>query len=294
MTPRFFEAIYKGKRFIGMDAPDGSAQLTLYQITLKKLLNAFKGELNPDNAREYLQSMTQSVILSQDSLEQLTLLPPLLPDSTGDALVSGFMQTHNIKIDQASLQLDKPVLPNWFIKGLSSSLKVSGRDLTTPDNPIAICEEAEVVLIYLDDESGRSQYCGYTFGNDLTDIGRFKNNPGHLAYAKLCDAAISYWLYVGLPPEKVHGEVIIERNGKVAWQGAFNTGLTALGYRLEDMIDHLFSFPTLRHSERVHYVYLGADRSSYHQGFRIESGDRVVMNFSSHDLVIENAIRFGV
>ncbi|WDV34191.1 hypothetical protein OIM90_32165 [Streptomyces sp. AD16] len=105
----------------------------------------------------------------------------------GDALVSGFMMTHNVKVDAAT-----PDQPTWFFKGLGDRLKLSGEPLAVPGDAVAVCEEAEIVLVYVGDATtGRPRYAGHTFGNDLTDIGRFKQHNGHLSYAKLCDAAIS-------------------------------------------------------------------------------------------------------
>lgn len=288
---RFFEAIYQGDRVIGMDEPSEFKTLKLYKTTIQQLLDSGECLADSDKVRHYLDNTTQAITISKICIQDVILMPPLFPASPGDAFVSGFMQTHNIKMDKSNS--DNLKVPNWFFKGFTSSLKVSGSRLIVPKNPVALCEEAEVVLIYQADDFGKPQYRGYSFGNDLTDIGCFKRNPGHLAYAKLCDAAISYWFHTSPPPQKVNGEVTIKRDGKLVWQGIFNTGLLALGYDLSDMMNHLFSFPALCSPGRTYYVYIGADRSSYHSGFNVEDNDQVIINFLSHNVVIDNQIQFG-
>src|SRR5579863_3686089 len=202
---RIFEAIYQGDRVIGMDEPYEFDTFKLYKTTLQQLLDSGKCLADSDKVRHHLNNTTQTITISKMCKQDMEFMPPLFPDSSRDAFVSGFMQTHNVKIDESNS--DNLKVPNWFFKGLTSSLKVSGKKLVVPKNPIAVCEEAEVVLIYQADNSGKPQYRGYTFGNDLTDIGCFKRNQGHLAYAKLCDGAISYWFHAAQPPQKVNGEV---------------------------------------------------------------------------------------
>ena len=43
----------------------------------------------------------------------------------------------------------------------------------------------------------------------------------------------------------------------------------------------------------VNYVLLGADKASFHDGFRIADGDRVTIDVTSHDVVLSNVIEFG-
>ncbi|UOB57828.1 FAH family protein [Burkholderia pyrrocinia] len=293
MTIKFMEGVLRGERFVGFVESGVTLPNEIYRISLAKLCEATGGTTDGAVAKEYLLKSVSSVKFSDQDMIDFSPLPPLFPDAAGDAVASGFMQTHNVKIESARDDHGEIVLPNWFVKGLGSSVKLSGQPLRAPKQALALCEEAEVVLVYRSNADGRPEYCGYTFGNDLTDIGRFKRNPGHLAYAKLCDAAVSSWFHIAPPPQSVQGEVSIERDGTVAWNGNFKTGLNALGYRLADMVDHLFSYSTLSHPGRIHYVFIGADRSSFHAGFSIKEGDRIVLNFASHDVVISNQIQFA-
>ncbi|MEU5430824.1 FAH family protein [Streptomyces olivoreticuli] len=288
---QFFACTYQGERLIGFDEPADGAPLHLYR-TAGDNLGAQLAAAGYDPAA-FAAAVTAggpAVTVPADRRHEVRHLPPLLPTELGNALVSGFMQTHNVKVADEPEDGGERPQPNWFFKGLGTSLKVAGDPLTVPAAAVAVCEEAEVVLLYIDDEEGRPRYVGYTFGNDLTDIGRFKRNNGHLSYAKLCDAAVSPWFFSGEPPRSVTGKVSVERDGVTAWEGGFTTGTDALAYRLDGMMEHLFSYPPLHHPGRVHYVFIGADRSSFHAGFRIGDGDRLTIDVASHGVTLTNVI----
>ncbi|WP_053852325.1 FAH family protein [Streptomyces sp. NRRL B-24085] len=270
-----FECTYQGRRHIGLGLPREGEPLRLVPLGDRSLADLL---LAGDDLAD-----AEAVTVPAG---EVTLRPPLLPDHPGGAMVGGFMQTHNVKVDA-----DTPAQPNWFLKGLGDVLKLPGQDLRAPDGSVALTEEAEVVLVHVTDAAGRPRYVGYTFGNDLTDIGRFRRHRGHLSYAKLCDAAVAPWLFLGEPPRHVTGQVTIERDGEPCWRGEFTTGTKALHYGLDDIMSELFSYDALSVPGRVHYVYLGADRSSFHDGFRIADRDRVTLDFASHGVTLSNTVR---
>ncbi|MFD0427957.1 hypothetical protein ACFQ60_06330 [Streptomyces zhihengii] len=70
-------------------------------------------------------------------------------------------------------------------------MRLPGETLNVPANPIALIEEPEVALVYVNDEDGNPHYAGYTFGNDLCDIGLHRKDPGYNPYCKLCDTALT-------------------------------------------------------------------------------------------------------
>lgn len=280
--PTLYECVHRGERHFGLDSP-GATTLHLYplgDLDLQSTLLAADGDLPA-----LTEALTRGREATPVPASDVRLRPPLLPDSVGDALVGGFMATHHAKVDAA-----ENTMPNWFFKGLGDVLKVPGETLRVPSGAVALTEEAEVVLVYLTDPSGTPRYVGHTFGNDLTDIGRFKRNNGHLSYAKLCDAGISPWLFLDAPPRHATGHVTIERDGGPVWQGAFTTGTKAILYDVPEMISGLFAYEALLAPGRVHYVYLGADRSSFHSGFSMEGGDRIEMRFGTHDVLLTNTV----
>lgn len=277
-----FECCYQGRRHVGLGLPRDGEPLRLTPLgdrDLRELLVA-GGDLAARLAD------AETVVVPAGEHDAVSFRPPLLPDHLGGAMVGGFMQTHNVKVDA-----DTPSQPNWFLKGLGDVLRTSGEEMRAPADSVALTEEAEVVLVYVTDAGGEPRYAGYTFGNDLTDIGRFRRHRGHLSYAKLCDAAVAPWLFLDEPPRHVVGRVTIERDGEPCWRGEFTTGTEALHYGLDAIMSELFSYGALLAPGRVHYVYLGADRSSFHDGFRMADRDRVTLDFTSHGVTLSNTVR---
>ncbi|MCX5589158.1 FAH family protein [Streptomyces erythrochromogenes] len=276
-----FECLHDQVRHVGLGIPDAGEPLRLHRLREDDDLAALLAGAPDEEARTaavtaLLADRPLVEVAAQDR-HRVRPRPPLLPAHIGDALVSGFMMTHNVKIDTGTQDQ-----PNWFVKGLGDILRVPGEPLSVPGGAVAVCEEAEVVLVYVGDAQGVPRYAGHTFGNDLTDIGRFKRHAGHLSYAKLCDAGIVPWLHLGPPPRSATGEVVIERGGSPAWKGSFTTGTDAIHYDVAAMMDRLFAHRSLHRPGRVHYVYIGADRSSFHDGFRTADGDRVAIDVTSH------------
>ncbi|MER7620901.1 FAH family protein [Streptomyces sp. NPDC126503] len=281
-----FECVHDNRRHLGTGVPDDGAPLLLHPLgddTLAGLLRGTDG--SPQALSAVLAARGAPVEVPAAERHRVRMLPPLLPDHPGDALVSGFMMTHNVKVDA-----EVPDQPNWFVKGLGDVLKVPGEPLRVPGEAVAVCEEAEVVLVYTGDEHGVPRYTGYTFGNDVTDIGRFKRHPGHLSYAKLCDAGVAPWLHLGPPPRSVTGEVTVERDGSPVWKGPFTTGTDALHYDLPTMMSRLFAHEALHRPGRTHYVYIGADRGSFHAGFRTADGDRVTIDVADHGVRLSHTL----
>jgi hypothetical protein len=87
--------------------------------------------------------------------------------------------------------------------------------------------------------------------------------------------------------------VVIERDGAKAWSGPFSCGADSLFHKVESMADHIFSFPMLRRPGLVNYLMLGADKATYHDGFRVEDGDRIIIDVATHGVELANPVRFG-
>lgn len=287
MKLKFFEAIYNKNKYVGINYLDKD-ELKLYKTRIEHILEFCSNPSSLEEVTNYLNKNTDSILLTKDKLSDIRLIPPMFPEDSGCAVVCGFMQTHNVKIED--LFLSKENIPNMFLKGIQSSLKISGDALHVPKNFIALCEEAEIVLIYQTDKDGRPSYKGYTFGNDLTDIGRFKSNNSHLSYAKLCDASVSHWFFPELPPQEVSGNVSIKRDNHIVWNGTFKTGLAAIAYDLDSMVNNLFSFPLFNKPNTTYYVFLGADKSSFHHGVTMKNHDEIIIHYQEHSVTLQNQI----
>ncbi|UUN29726.1 fumarylacetoacetate (FAA) hydrolase [Streptomyces sp. FIT100] len=291
--PTLFEAMYKGSRHVGFGRPESGAPQTLYRVADGQLAAAFIATDGSEAAvRAAVAEGAETVTVTAGDPE-VRPLPPLLPQATGNALLSGFMGTHKKKWGgQTAPEGGDFTPPRWFFKGFGDWVRLPGETLNVPADPVALIEEPEVALVYVNDAEGTPHYAGYTFGNDLCDIGLHRKDPGYNPYCKLCDTALTPWLFLGEPPLSVTGRVTIVRDGATAWEGNFDCGADALYFRVRDMAEHLFSFPAVRRPGLVNYVLLGADEASFHDGFRIADGDRIAIDVKSHDVAFENTVRY--
>lgn len=286
-----FECEYKGERYAGFGKPVPGEEHTLYQVSDGQLQAEFLAADGPEAVIAAITGEAEQIAVTVGDPE-LRYLPPLLP-AGGNALLSGFMRTHKSKFDTEPTEEEEFVAPNWFFKGFGSWLRMPDETLVVPEKPVALIEEPEMALVYVNDDEGNPQYVGYTFGNDLCDIGLHRQNPGWNPYCKLCDTSIAPWLFLDEPPQSATGRVTIERDGATAWEGKFSCGADSLYFKVQDMADHLFTYPAVRRPGMVNYVLLGADEASFHDGFRITDGDRVTIEVESHEVVLSNVIQYG-
>ncbi|MEV6947628.1 fumarylacetoacetate (FAA) hydrolase [Streptomyces sp. NPDC051172] len=293
LPPVLTEVAYENGRYVAFDRPLPGEPQTLYRVAEGALAAAFSAtDGSADAVRTAVaEGAETAVVIAGDA--SVRPLVPLLPSTSGSALLSGFMGTHKKKWGgQSAPEEGEFTPPKWFFKGFGDWARLPGEPLTVPAHPIALIEEPEVVLVYVNDADGTPHYAGYTFGNDLCDIGLHRKDPGYNPYCKLCDTALAPWLFLGPPPRSATGRVTIVRDGATAWEGNFDCGSDALYFRVRDMADHLFSFPAVRRPGLVNYVLLGADEASFHDGFQIADGDRIGIDVKSHGVTFENTVRY--
>ncbi|GAA2910676.1 hypothetical protein Acy02nite_28370 [Actinoplanes cyaneus] len=279
-----FQSEYRGEHHVGFAVPAEGDDVTLHRVSRQRLYDAILASGDLPALPAILAEGAPTVTVPADD-PGLRLFPPLLPGAEDRALVSGFMGTHKSK----PAEFDPP---KWFFKGLGPWLRLPGETLAVPAAPVALIEEPEVVLVYLNDDAGVPHYAGYTFGNDLCDIGLHRRDPGYNPYCKLCDTAIAPWLFLGEPPRTVTGRTTIERDGVSAWEGDFDCGADSLHHRVADMTGNLFTYPALLRPGLVNYLLLGADKASFHDGFRIADGDRIHIDVKTHGVRLSNQVRF--
>src|SRR5689334_128459 len=288
MSTVIFEVEYRGRRYAGVGLPT-DAPVTLFPVAEDQLRNAVLAGGGTQALLDSLTSGTDTVTVAADDPD-IHFLPPLLPASN-NSLVTGFMGTHRSKFPAPPAPDEPFKAPNWLIKGFGSWLETNGKPLTVPSTSVELLEEPEVGLVFVNDEFGNPHYAGYTFGNDLNDIGLHLQNPwGWTPYAKLCDTSLTPWLFLGEPPTTVTGQIIIERGGEVAWKGDFSAGADSIFQRVPDMVDNLFSYAGMRRPDLVNYLLLGSDKASWHAGYRIADGDRIIFDIASHGVVLANDV----
>lgn len=287
----FFEFIYHDQRYIAFDRPRDGQDLDAYHYMpgyLHEVLGAT--EFSFSRYKERIVDGTPRRVFTAEMLAAARLVPPMLPPQQSSAMVSGFGLSNKGKVN-APGQGAAPY-PSWFFKGNGSILKVNGDPLTISASAIAVCEEAELVLVYVNDADGKPHYIGFTVGNDVTDMGTIKSCPQGFSYAKLSECAVSEMLFIKPPPLHLTGRSRIYRERALAWEGNFSTGIEELYYPIPQMLGNLFKHPSFQLPGMVNYIYIGADRNSYDGGFRTLPGDVFELEFDELDLVVRSELAF--
>lgn len=273
---------------IGLSNPGSDEPTRYFRISDTELRSAAHGGL--DGLRALLTTDRQTP--HPETTEIHERRRPFHAGPDADGLVSGFMRSHISKMPERAT-ITEPVEPaRWFFKGIDTWLRSPGDDLHVPADAVALIEEPEVVLVFLNDQDGTPHYVGYTLGNDLCDIGLHRKDPAYNPYCKLCETSVLPYVFLGTPPSSVTGTTTITRDGRTSWKGDFSCGSDSLYYTVDEMAGHLFSYPILRRPGALNYVFLGADNASYHDGYRIADGDSISIDFSSHGLTLDNRVVF--
>lgn len=284
----FFELIYRNQNYISFSNNHDGELLAYHYIpgVLQELL--LKADCNFPLFKQLLIASSAEQRLPAATAHERALLPPLLPPDKSGAVVSGFGLTNKKKVMSTGAPLN-PV-PAWFYKGPGHVLKSDGEALTIEPGITAICEEAEIVLIYIIDSQSKPRYIGFTVGNDITDIGAIKASPTAFSYAKLKECSVSERIFVGDPPWVLTGTCKVFRNKQAVFSSDFETGIEQLHYKQDQMVDTLFRSSALRHPGLVHYIFIGADRNSYDHGHSLIDGDTILLRFNELDLELSNRL----
>lgn len=283
-----FEFTYRNQNYISFSSSRDGDVLAYHYVPgdLQELL--LKANYDFALFKQMVVDSTAEQHFPAATAHERTLLPPLLPADKSGAVVSGFGLTNKKKVLSTGATVN-PV-PAWFYKGPGHVLKADGETLTIESGITAICEEAEIVLIYIIDTQSKPRYIGFTVGNDITDIGAIKASPTAFSYAKLKECSVAERVFLRSPPWVLTGTCNVYRNEKAVFSSAFETGIDQLYYKQEDLIDTLFRSPALRQPGLVHYLYIGADRNSYDHGHSLIDGDTISLRFNELDLGLSNPL----
>lgn len=284
----FFEFTYRNQHYISFSHSRNGELLAYHYVPgdLQRLL--LKSNYNFSLFKQLvIESTTEQDFSAVTSKERVLLPPLLLPDKSG-VIVSGFGLTNKKKV-LSSGNTANPT-PAWFYKGPGHVLKADGEPFNVEHGVTAICEEAEIVLIYMIDTQGKPRYIGFTVGNDITDIGAIKASPTAFSYAKLKECSVSERIFLRPPPLVLTGTCNVFRNQQVAFSNTFETGINQLYYKQEQLIDMLFRSPALRQTGLMHYIFLGADQNSFDHGHSLIDGDTISLRFNELGLALSNRL----
>ena len=232
------------------------------------------------------------------------LLPPVThPTSAANFLLTGTGLTHigsaatrnsmhhgvedpddapksdSMRLFELGLEGGKPVegeigaMPEWFYKGDASCLVAPGMALTSPSFARSCAEEPEITGIYLVGPDGTPWRLGYTITNDLSDHETERLNFMYVAPSKLRDCAMGPELHIGELPPEIDGFSRVIRDGKVAWEGKFESGEARMSYSFANLEHHHFRHVQFRRPGDLHAHLFGCPVMSFGEGFRTMDGD---------------------
>ncbi len=187
--------------------------------------------------------------------------------------------TDSMKLFEQGLKAGKPQLgeigamPEWFYKGDGGILVAPGQPLSSPNFARACAEEPEITGIYINGPDGQPFRIGYTLANDLSDHETERLNFMYVAPSKLRGCTMGPELLIGELPGLVEGYSRIWRDGKLLWEGKFESGEANMSYSIANLEHHHFRHPAFRRPGDLHAHLYGCPVMSYGEGIRTQDGD---------------------
>jgi hypothetical protein len=165
------------------------------------------------------------------------------------------------------------VAPEWFYKGDGSIVVAPGQPLAMPAFALDGGEEAEIAVLYLNDDVGRPRRIGYALGNEFADHVLERQNYLYLAHSKLRPCAFGPELLLGELPQDVRGTVRVLRGEERKFEAEWQSGEANMSHTLANLEHHHFKYRLFRRPGDVHVHFIGAAVLSFSAGIKPAPGD---------------------
>jgi hypothetical protein len=188
--------------------------------------------------------------------------------------------TDSMKIFRLGLEGGKPadgeigVQPEWFFKGLGTSVVPPEADLPSPAFALDGGEEAEIVGLYLIGPDGNPWRLGFAVGNEFSDHVTEAQNYLYLAHSKLRACSFGPELLLGDLPTDTRGVVRVVRDGRSIWEGEFLSGEHNMSHSIRNLEHYHFRYDMFRRPGDLHAHFFGASLLSSANGIETRPGDR--------------------
>jgi hypothetical protein len=191
-----------------------------------------------------------------------------------EAELSDSMKMFRLGIEGGRPEGGRPgVAPEWFYKGDGSIVAAPGQPLAMPAFALDGGEEAEIAVLYLNDDAGRPRRIGYALGNEFADHVLERQNYLYLAHSKLRPCAIGPELLLGELPQDVRGTVRVLRGEERRFEAEWQSGEANMSHTLANLEHHHFKYRLFRRPGDVHVHFIGAAVLSFSAGIKAEPGD---------------------
>jgi hypothetical protein len=191
-----------------------------------------------------------------------------------EAELSDSMKMFRLGIEGGRPEGGRPgVAPEWFYKGDGSIVAAPGQPLAMPAFALDGGEEAEIAVLYLNDDAGRPRRIGYALGNEFADHVLERQNYLYLAHSKLRPCAFGPELLLGELPADLRGSVRVLRGEERLFAAEWQSGEANMSHTLANLEHHHFKYRLFRRPGDVHVHFIGAAVLSFSAGLKAAPGD---------------------
>ncbi len=183
--------------------------------------------------------------------------------------------------------------PEWFYKGLGTTVRAHGESLDVPSFADDGGEEPEIAGCYVIDIEGKPRRVGFLQGNEFADHVMEKKNYLYLAPSKLRDCAIGPELIIDAEFDTITGTVSIERSGETIWSKGISSGNEHTCHSLANIEHHHFKYAAHRRPGDLHLHFYGADAFSFGEGITLQDGDSMVVDWEGMGRPLRNPLRIN-
>ena len=158
-----------------------------------------------------------------------------------------------------------------------------------PDAIVRLSEEFELVVLLVRKGSGWAAV-GYTFGNDLSDLGLVKENGTLIQLSKRINASVSHtWWKADTPPQNIPIQVSLIDKDAVRAQYDSHLGTDYLRFSVAELLQFIPHWAGTEQYDRL-LVYTGAPRGFAWHGETIHFGETLRLEVQSVGETLSNQV----
>jgi 2-dehydro-3-deoxy-D-arabinonate dehydratase len=267
-----------GDEVIDIEAAGGPA-------TLGAALQLSKGDLDAALAR-----VKQSDL--RTPLAEVTLKAPIDWQEVWCAGVT-YLRSRDARMEESQAQSVYDIVyeadrPEIFFKGMRFRVAGPGEEIAIRSDSTWDVPEPECALVI----NSAAEVIGYTVGNDVSSRSIEGENPLYLPQAKVYDKAAALGPVIALAseienPNELSIELVIKRNGEVAFRGTTNTN--QLHRTFDDLVEYLYRDNTHYHGA----ILMTGTGIVPPSDFTLEAGDEVSITIDGIGTLTNPVIRLG-
>jgi hypothetical protein len=183
-------------------------------------------------------------------------------------------------------------IPPYFFRGELNNLKNAYDDLIYEKHNSFLSEEMEMVYVLDIRQKDKVKFIGFTFGNDLTDLSEFREDPSRLLHAKSPKASIAdIWFECEKAPLSLDINVRRTSCNSVVEEYSAQLGSDCLNVHYEDSINAVSKMIGVENYTTI-LLFTGAPRGFAWKDKPINNLDIIELNVNSIDSILKNKVLY--